>query len=429
MTNQRNEYGVIVIFLSVLGGWTASGGADPLVAVTGAPRLEGTPLASTTLKLEKVWEWQSPKPVMEILCEEVTLTVGEAKAKGWVVPKGLKDTDAYSILRPRVGVNHQEHEVYVFEPEGTPGKTISLDPKKRESVLFSPSNRYFAIRRETTDLYAPGGSVWRTDGTPVWSKEEGPSVQAISNQGKVLAFFHEEEAGPPKEVFFYDASGFTRLSIKNPLAKEGMGYGAVGWSIDGNFGWVAFNNSIDKTSLHLIDAEGQVQWAKAVPFVSFKRASEVALLPLEGIAGLGDQPLLYWMDWNGNIKWKKDMKFRGHVLLMSKDFGRLFVMSAAGYVWSFNYKTGEQQWEYRAPGAAADRKSPWPYSRSLDMKILNNTIFVHWSGSQLLILNATDGRVVDTWDTPTVPYQMAVIGKYFVWLNCQTSQVKVYEVR
>jgi outer membrane protein assembly factor BamB len=352
------------------------------------------------------------------------VTLEEAKRRGWK-EEGFTEKEEnkgkITVPYPKlVFMSNASRSGYPLLTEirfyNRNGKLLKKKTIKQQSerVIYSENGKYILISRVPGEFTPEhqGGTLYKSDGTVVWEKDEGFFV-VVNDEGYVIATYPTFEAEPSIGHIFYDPSGTEISRIENPMKDKAVGYDAVKFSSEGNYAVIGYSDTYNKTVIILTTKEGKILWKREFDYVTWapREADIVENLGIVGLFGIGKRQA-YFVDWQGDSKWTVPLEARGNMRVrIEGEKKRIIICSTKGYIWSIDIKTGKFTWRHKEEWAP-DPPAKMPIHdvpQFVDMKLIENNVYVRgaykdsrrrWYGSALYVFDAENGRLKTKIDSP-----------------------------
>ncbi len=354
------------------------------ISLVGAGEKEG----ESNIELIPVYEKTFDDTIVDVIFDTATVTIEEAKKMGWQEEglKKIKGGKKTKIIYPKVVITRKKEEgkayyhytginrnygtddvraIKFYNKTGKFLKTIDAGIfKKAVELLRSPNGRYFCIAKWPAEFgyydYR-GGDLYDADGRMIWQINTNTPI-AISDEGYAIATYVDWDIPPAPggKFYVYNNKGELIRTIENPDTTLLVARFAK-FSDDGEWAIVAFKKeTFPPTHLTLIKKSGEIVWEKLFPECRITaRGEEVTIIPYIGVCGIWDYQLVkgtggfretevYFIDWQGNLKWTTPLGIRGNMIVNgSGDGDKIYVASAFGYLWCIDIQNGKIIWTHK----------------------------------------------------------------------------------
>ncbi|HAV42934.1 TPA: hypothetical protein DCX15_02830 [bacterium] len=357
-----------------------------------------------------VMEYRFDEPITDIIFDEAEMTVKEAMALGMKGLEKRKETEKVEVLYPKVifipeKVYSREKyikEIKFLDREGNVKKQVILDVKKRENVIISPNQKYILATKGydyISEQEIEGGTLYRDDGTEIWTKEEG-LFNSVSDAGFVAEGFIGW-GGSKVPFIIYDHLG---QKIEEVTLPQNVLEAAGRFSEDGRYYVICYRYSEEgETTILILKLGDRIKFERQVS--SEYIWPDMIILHDLGIvarAVFKDKCSVLLYDWSGTLKWEIPLETWAHYIgRIPKDLNRIIAVSIFGYVWCINIERGEVVWRHKEPWATDKLFSHVPLFD--ETKIVEDLIYIRgayeneegdWVSSAILVFDAKNGKLL-----------------------------------
>ncbi|TET29166.1 MAG: hypothetical protein E3J70_07720 [Candidatus Heimdallarchaeota archaeon] len=375
------------------------------------------------IELIPVYEKTFEDTIVDVIFDEAEMTIKEAKTAGWkqkVFTNEEKIEGKATVPYPEVvfvprevvhPVYHDIKEINFLYKNGELRKKISID-SNNERVITSPCKKFIVIKRIPAEygLNIQGGILYRSDGEEVWRKDEGPFPVAVNDEGYVVANYFDWMYDP-YDFVIYNPQGQEIVRIADPLEEVREKWFSAQFSKDGNYIVVRYTDTRSKSLIILLTKEGKIVWKKDFNYLAhvYKIHSGIGIW---GESFKGFQVYIFFLDWDGQLKWKTQVKLFGWThLKVSQDNQKVFAISSTGTACCFDISTGEILWIHKEDWTPdyKSRRCPSNVPEFIEIDVLDNRMFVigkytdkdlQWYGSSFFVFNSEDGTLIQKIDYP-----------------------------
>ncbi|MEN3044949.1 MAG: hypothetical protein ABDH37_07040 [Candidatus Hydrothermales bacterium] len=294
------------------------------------------------IDLVPIYEKTFKDTIVDLIFEEVEVTVKEAKSLG---VKGLEDkSDEEKISFPEVKVIITEKEVKFLDKKGKVKKKINIGYKDVFKVNKSKNEKFIGIKvLENNDKTKAKFMMFNKDGKKLWEINEYLYNFVVSPDGKYVIEIPSIEYGHQAPLRMLGSKGLIK-EIPKPHISIGIDF-----SENGEYVVIGLNNRKKKEGyLLLIDRYGEELWRHTVGTA----VGAISISPTgKFISGIGSQDtlnILFVFDKIGNLIFTYsqlpkigniEMKFDENsnlLLLTSTEFcGYLFDLSKSKLIWKY----------------------------------------------------------------------------------------------
>jgi len=424
------------------------------------------------IELIPVYEKTFDDTIVDVIFDTATVTIEEAKRMGWKEEAfiGMKTNERVKVIYHKIVMVKKKgkaHYVGVDRSYGSDVTELKFYNKKgvllkimdagtfehSEELEISPRGRYFCIAKypKEVDLDYRGGIIYNSDGKKIWEIENYTPI-AISDEGYAIATYVDWEVPPePGGTFYvYDNKGKMKKTIENPDSSHLIARFAK-FSDDGEWAIVVFKReTYPPTHITLIKKTGEVIWERYFPECAVTAMkAEFAIIPYVGVCGIWDNQLekgtgayrnteVYFIDWQGNLKWVAPLGIRGWMIVnISEDRGRVYVASTEGYLWCFNIRDGKPVWRHKESWAPELQTTVLhrqllgaPTFREMgiiDMIYIVGGEWTNWRNSTFSVFDASNGNLLTRMEFMNEKVGIAFFKQYVSLIKKSKGQVFIFK--
>lgn len=396
------------------------------------------------IELKVVYEKTFPDSIIDVVMDTVTVTTEEAVAMGWKkesLSSYEKTKGRVTILYPKLTVTGSGRlgwympdnlgkmkNIKIYDLKSKAAKTIPALASNgkgkvgREYYKKSSNGEYFLMTRypDENNQGWIGGSLYNKNGDKLWTITDiGMTPVNVSVNG-VVSFvrssYGDEGPGEPGgDVVLYDSKGKMISIIKNPEPKVLISRFHK-LSADGKYILRSLSDCKKaRTVFTLSTIKGEQMWSIDFPnatYTGYQEESEiipgVGVLLIytidEHISPSGKLEVYACLiDWNGNIKWKRQLEVKGNMLVnISNDQKICYIITGIGYIWALTIDNGNLIWSHKETWAP---KTPYDIDTATELhfremlSISNNIIIKgapteNWNKSSVFVFNKEQGLLI-----------------------------------
>ena len=393
------------------------------------------------IELEVIWEKQFDEPVVDVIFDEVEVTVKEAKIRGWKNLEGKKDTQLIMVDYPKTifisdkleSIEKDIKEIKFNDKKGTIVKHITINKNKREGIIVSPNKKYILVSRKYDDISKNEGAIlFKNDGTEVWRKEKG-SFTSVSDQGYTITGFVRPD-GSSKPFIIYNPNGkkIKEIHLGNDTFDAGGKF-----SEDGKY-FIIYEGFMP-TQITILNLNGKIDFKQNVEKNVLKvfPYNQGIILGVEDIKN--NKQNIECFDWNGNIKWTfSQSEFSAHIGKFSAKEKRILIYCSDGYIRCLDILSGKIVWKQKENFAKMIRHDEKKALFS-NMKIIGNNIFIEvkygkhnslkWSSTDIFRINMKNGNLIKKTEYPNKRISLILTDKKIFLLDIDSCKISSFEIK
>ncbi|MFH0774014.1 MAG: PQQ-binding-like beta-propeller repeat protein [bacterium] len=335
---------LVVIGMLASSGWTIA----KKVTQGTETKDSGTQTVEPTL----IMEYKFDEPITDVIFDEATMTVKEARTLGMKGLEKRKATETVKVQYPKVLVT--EKAVRFLDEKGRIEREVALKKENYEELMVSLATGKIivkGVKGEGENRYRY--LRWIDEKERTVKIEEGGEVFSvlISENGKYVVSGGEDlsavEGSPICTLYDINGNELWRRKTEGDSSEVKILY-------DGKVLILEFF-IMDKTRITLININGTKLWEKNLPAtpdynVLFTNDDKIIVYAFE----IGK---LYAFDKKGNLLWQP-FNNSLHYLSISKNANYLAGLTSWDHLWAMDINTGKFIWKYPLEGNKPDRYYP-----------------------------------------------------------------------
>jgi hypothetical protein len=357
---------------------------------------------TATVEPVLIWEKTFDEPIVDIIFDEATMTVKEARALGVRGLEQRKIREVVKVHYPRILVT--EKAVKFLDKKGKIKKKYEL--MKSENLKIAENGRYICITKPTKFveeftlgevilLDAAGNKICEIRDVNIYGYGDNLRLPTAGKWVLIDAHLYDDGA-----IELYDKEGRKKKIEVCKAEDEVAGMGEFSFTKDGKyFVTTAMSGGSvwDNSYLLLYDENGNEIWRKILKNAVDYFYDSITISPMGRYISVifriatkeKFEDYLELFDNKGNLLWKKQVIPGEYYLKFSKNEKYIVANNTNNNLYLFDVKSGELLWEYQDSALRTWSKNPCDITNKGDV-----LVETYYPGKKKIILFNKSGQVL-----------------------------------